>query len=495
VTKLEEWSTPVTDSKVFRLPDLGEGLLDAEIVRWLVGVGDAVATDQPLVEVETAKAVVELPSPFAGVVEALHCAAAELVPVGSDLVTIGVVAAAGPAAAGPVAAGLAGPAVPGSDAVAAVGGPGAGQALIGFGSAVASRPVAVAVAAAAAGGRRWRGRAPVEALPSQRDPAAADGRRAPVRPDAPRVISPIVRRLAQDNCLDLATVPATGDGGVVRRRDVEAAARAASTRADALGLPGGAATAAATGDERASSAEIVARPSAPGPESERIPLRGRRRVIAERMTRSRREIPEATAWLDVDATGLLEARDAINAHNPEAQVSILGLLARFCAAGLQRYRELNATIDTERGEIVRFSHVHLGFATHTDQGLVVPVIRNAENLTAAAVTVELRALAARAREGTLAPAELTGGTFTINNHGVLGTDGATPIINFPEAAQLAVGRIIDKPWVVDGELRVRKITQLTLAFDHRVCDGGPASGFLRFVSRCVERPLAILGEL
>jgi 2-oxoisovalerate dehydrogenase E2 component (dihydrolipoyl transacylase) len=213
------------------------------------------------------------------------------------------------------------------------------------------------------------------------------------------------------------------------------------------------------------------------------------------MSQSRREIPEATTWLDVDATGLLEAREYINTHSPEPQVGILGLIARFCVAGLVRHRELNAYLDTELGEIVRFPHIHLGIAAQTDRGLLVPVIRNAERMSAAQLTVELRALTVRAREGTLAPGELVGSTFTLNNHGVLGTDGATPIINFPEAAQLGIGRIIDKPWVVDGQLCVRKVTQLTLAFDHRVCDGGPASGFLRFMAQCLQRPLAMLGEL
>jgi pyruvate dehydrogenase E2 component (dihydrolipoamide acetyltransferase) len=152
-------------------------------------------------------------------------------------------------------------------------------------------------------------------------------------------------------------------------------------------------------------------------------------------------------------------------------------------------------VDTEQGEIVRLSDIHLGFAAQTERGLMVPVVRHAHRMTTAELAVEVARLTGLARSGGLPPGALTGGTFTLNNYGVFGVDGSTPIINHPEAALLGVGRIIDKPWVVDGALAVRKVTQLSFTFDHRVCDGGVAGGFLRFVADCVERPTILLADL
>jgi pyruvate dehydrogenase E2 component (dihydrolipoamide acetyltransferase) len=231
------------------------------------------------------------------------------------------------------------------------------------------------------------------------------------------------------------------------------------------------------------------------PEGVRVPLTGLRGVVAERLSRSRREIPEATTWVDVDATGLLAARDALRRTHPDARIGLLALLARICVAGLRRFPELNATVDTARGEIVQLRDVHLGLAAQTPRGLVVPVVRDAGSRTTAELAGEVARLTERARAGALSPAELTGGTFTLNNYGVFGVDGSTPIINHPEAAILGVGRIIDRPWVVDGAVVPRRITQLSLAFDHRVCDGGVAGGFLRYVADRVEEPLGLLAEL
>jgi pyruvate dehydrogenase E2 component (dihydrolipoamide acetyltransferase) len=199
--------------------------------------------------------------------------------------------------------------------------------------------------------------------------------------------------------------------------------------------------------------------------------------------------------VDVDATELLNAKLALQTAFPDRRIGLLALLARICVAGLTRFPELNSSVDTERGEILRFKHINLGFAAQTDRGLMVPVIQGAHRLSAAKLQVETARLTGLARAGQLPPAELTGGTFTLNNYGVFGVDGSTPIINHPEAAILGVGRIVDKPWVVDGGLAVRKVTQLSLSFDHRVCDGGVAGGFLRYVADCVERPLALLADL
>lgn len=249
-----------------------------------------------------------------------------------------------------------------------------------------------------------------------------------------------------------------------------------------------------TADATAQQAPAPEAPRSPdGPE--RIPLRGIRGAIANKLSRSRTEIPDATTWVDVDATGLLQAKKALEAAEPGRRIGLLALLARICVAGLSRYPELNSTVDTERREIVRFSEVHLGFAAQTERGLVVPVVRDAQHMTTVQLAAELTRLTDLARNGSLPPDRLTGGTFTLNNYGVFGVDGSTPIINHPEAALLGAGRIVDKPWVVDGALAVRKVMQLSLSFDHRVCDGGVAGGFLRYVADCVERPVILLADI
>lgn len=222
-----------------------------------------------------------------------------------------------------------------------------------------------------------------------------------------------------------------------------------------------------------------------------------RRAIADKLSRSRREIPDATTWVDVDATGLMEARDALRAAAPDRPVGLLALLGRIVVAGLIRFPELNASVETDGDDlvIVRHRQVNLGFAAQTDRGLVVPVVKDAHLLSTTQLAAELTRLTTLARDGKLGPEHLTGGTFTLNNYGVFGVDGSTPIINHPEAALLGVGRIVDKPWAIDGRLAVRKVTQLSLTFDHRVCDGGTAGGFLRYVADCVERPLGLLADL
>lgn len=250
-------------------------------------------------------------------------------------------------------------------------------------------------------------------------------------------------------------------------------------------------------EEPVAGAEPVTGPEAK-PSGERIPLRGVRGVVADKLSRSRREIPDATCWVDADATELMAARAAMNAAGGSAagpKVSVLALLARICTAALARFPELNSTVDAEAREIVRLSEVHLGFAAQTERGLVVPVVRDAHTRNAESIGAEIARLTGAARDGKLTPAQLTGGTFTLNNYGVFGVDGSTPIINHPEAAMLGVGRIMPKPWVHEGELAVRQVVQLSLTFDHRVCDGGTAGGFLRYVADCVEQPAVLLRTL
>jgi 2-oxoisovalerate dehydrogenase E2 component (dihydrolipoyl transacylase) len=468
----------MSQARQFTLPDLGEGLVDAEVVRWLVRVGDTVAVDQPVVEVESAKATVELPSPFAGVVRELHAEVGTTIEVGDPLLSIESADAAGAGSASGASAEsgeaerddavAAGPQEPGESSNVLVGYGTSPRRRRARGRANRSRPDGAAPAPAHAGpapahagGAGPTARAGAE--PAAVSPAPPADGTAPARP---AVVSPVVRRLARSNGIDVAALRGSGPGGLIVRADVERAIAARDVPA-----------------------------AAPAGEDRRIPLRGRRRAIADKLTRSHQEIPDAATWVDVDATGLLAARDAIASSHPETRIGLLALLARFTVAGLRRFPALNARVDLERQEIVELARVHLGIAAQTDQGLVVPVVRDADRRTTADLAAELRRLTEAARAGTLRPEELTGGTFTLNNYGVLGVDGSTPIINHPEVAILGVSRIIDKPWVVDGQLTVRKLAQLTLVFDHRVCDGGVAAGFLRHVADCVEQPARLLGAL
>jgi pyruvate dehydrogenase E2 component (dihydrolipoamide acetyltransferase) len=298
------------------------------------------------------------------------------------------------------------------------------------------------------------------------------------------VVSPLVRRLARESGLDLAEVRGTGPEGLIMRRDVEAAIKA----------PAPVSTAAASA-ALSSTASAAATVQTAAGELERVPIRGLRKAVADKLTRSRREIPDATTWVDVDATALVELRRTLNADASGQRISLLALLARITVAGLTRYPELNATVDVERQEIVRLRDVNLGFAAQTDRGLVVPVVHGANRMTTEQLAAEFERLTAAARAGSLSVADLTGSTFTLNNYGVYGVDGSTPIINHPEAAMLGVGRIAKKPWVVDDQLAVRSVTQLSFTFDHRVCDGGVAGGFLRYVADLVEEPARLLRSL
>ncbi|MFE7620544.1 dihydrolipoamide acetyltransferase family protein, partial [Streptomyces sp. NPDC057496] len=314
------------------------------------------------------------------------------------------------------------------------------------------------------------------------------------------VVSPPVRKLARQHGLDLRKLAGSGPDGLILRADVEAAIRMLEEPAAPLptAVPAAGTATAGTAVADASAARPSAARRAVTAGAERIPLRGVRGAVADKLARSRREIPDATCWVDADATELMAARAAMNgAGGPAAgpKVSVLALLARICTAALARFPELNSTVDLEAREIVRLPEVHLGFAAQTDRGLVVPVVRDAQDRNAESIGAEIARLTEAARAGRLTPAELTGGTFTLNNYGVFGVDGSTPIINHPEAAMLGVGRIVPKPWVHGGELAVRQVVQLSLTFDHRVCDGGTAGGFLRYIADCVEQPAVLLRTL
>jgi pyruvate dehydrogenase E2 component (dihydrolipoamide acetyltransferase) len=226
----------------------------------------------------------------------------------------------------------------------------------------------------------------------------------------------------------------------------------------------------------------------------RIPIVGVRKIVADHLTHSRQTIPDATIWLDVDATELVRAKERL-AESTGERYSVTALVARFVVAALRRFPMLNSSVDETVGEIVQHSAVNLGLAAQTGRGLMVPVVRDAHAMTLNQLRDAIAGLTEHARAGDYAPSVLTGGTFTLNNYGSLGVDGSSPIINHPEAAMLGVGRLMDRPWVVNGELAVRRVTTLSLVFDHRVCDGDVASGFITYVARCMQEPLLALTEL
>jgi 2-oxoisovalerate dehydrogenase E2 component (dihydrolipoyl transacylase) len=444
----------------FLLPDLGEGLTEAEIVTWHVQAGDTVTIDQPIVEVETAKAVVEVPVPFAGRVTTLHGQPGDVVAVGQPLITVDTAGSApGPPAPGREA-GFAEPGVVSSPV-----GPGeagqSGNVLIGYGTSSGRRRRRATRSSAAPGSPA----AGTTAMGDSTVPLPVPNGRVPVA-------SPPTRQLARNAGVDITAIRGSGRGGLITRGDVDAAINARRTESAS-----GPNAVPATG-----SAGVI-----------RIPIRGLRKSIADKLSRSRREIPEATVWVDVDATEMLGVRAALNADGSAPKISLLALLSRFTILALHRYPELNARIDGD--EIVMSPPVHLGFAAQTDRGLMVPVVRDAQDRTLEQLSTAMAERTRRARDGTLGPADLTGGTFTVNNYGVFGVDGSAAIINHPEVAILGIGRIIQRPWVLDGQVVPRQMTELTLAFDHRVCDGGTAGGFLRFIADCVESPANVLRHL
>ncbi|QOD02624.1 dihydrolipoamide acetyltransferase family protein [Pseudarthrobacter sp. BIM B-2242] len=482
----------MSETKVFLLPDLGEGLTEAELVNWLVAVGDEILVDQPIAEVETAKSVVEVPSPYAGTVLELHGEPGQTLDVGKPLISVAPVGSLARESGADDAAPAPSPAsAPASSAPAAVAAnayreeekAGSGNVLIGYGTPGGE-------------GQSRRSRAPRTPVvePAATNPAETQDvdlsllrTRVPGKLGA--VISPLVRRMAREHGVDLGELHGSGDSGLIMRRDVEAAIIPAVKESPTVEVSPVVEPAATQGAVDSRTGLDI---------SARTPVKGVRKAVAANMARSRQEIPEATVWVDVDATALVELRAGLKKADSHATPGLLAFIARFVTAGLKRFPELNTRIETTDGgaqEIVSFGGVNLGFAAQTDRGLMVPSIRNADKLSARELDGEIRRLTAVAREGKATPEELGSGTFTLNNYGVFGVDGSAAIINHPEVAILGVGRIIDKPWVVSGELAVRKVTELTLTFDHRVCDGGTAAGFLRFVADAIENPGSVLSDL
>lgn len=473
--------------QVFMLPDLGEGLTEAELLNWLVAVGDEIRVDQPIAEVETAKSVVEVPSPYSGTVTVLHGEPGQTLEVGKPFISVAPVGAPAPAAEAA------------ADTYREEEKAGSGNVLIGYGtpggSATTGRTRAPRRVATLGSGN--------DSTPPEQptDPQKAADDLLLLRTRVPgklgAVISPLVRRMAREHGVDLGAVQGSGDSGLIMRKDVEAAisspapSPAGSTDVEApvpVQAPTPKPSQGAEGTDSRTGLAVSAR----------TPVKGVRKAVAANMARSRSEIPEATVWVDVDATALVELRAGLKKSDPHKTPGLLAFIARFVTAGLKRFPELNTRIETSSDgsqEIVSFDGINLGFAAQTDRGLMVPSIRSADKLSARELDGEIRRLTAVVRDGKATLEELGSGTFTLNNYGVFGVDGSAAIINHPEVAILGVGRIMDKPWVVDGELAVRKVTELTLTFDHRVCDGGTAAGFLRFVADAIENPSSLFVDI
>jgi 2-oxoisovalerate dehydrogenase E2 component (dihydrolipoyl transacylase) len=428
--------------RIFNLPDLGEGLEDAEIVEWKVSEGDTVKLNQPLVDVNTAKALVEIPSPWAGKIVKLHGADGDVVKVGEPLITVDVEGAESAVVTPAVEPEAAGADSPKREAV-----------LVGYGvnteeTAKRSRP---------------RLRPPGE----RKAPAAAAG----TAPPTGRVAAPPpVRRLAKEMGVDLTVVDGTGPSGRVTREDVIKAA-------------GSERPAAAGGETTVGISRFE------GPE-QRIPVRGVRRMIAQKMSRSWAEIPHVTTFHLVDATHVDALRKELTTESG-VKVTALSVVVRTLAEICQEHPKLNSSYDTEAGELVLKQACHVGIATDTDQGLVVPVVRDAGTKGIVSLAREIAELVAASRDRRATPENLTGGTITVTNVGTFGSEFGTPIINFPEVAILAIGTIKPRALVVDGDVQVRPAVTLSLSFDHRVIDGAEADRAMTTLRGLLESPFRL----
>ncbi|QCQ17566.1 dihydrolipoamide acetyltransferase family protein [Microbacterium sp. RG1] len=436
-------------TQTFHLPDVGEGLTDAEIVTWHVKSGDTVAVNDVIVEIETAKSLVELPSPFAGVVGEVLVEEGQTVDVGAPIITIA--DAAAPASDVPA------PGDPGLPAPAAEPEAG-GSVLVGYGSAgaVTSR---------------------------RRKPAAA-----PAASAAGVVAKPPIRKLARDLGVDLSAVTPSGAAGEVTRDDVVKHASQASVfrNIETPEWP----------EVREETIPVAASVAESDPREESIPVRGVRKATAGSMVRSAYSAPHVTVWTDVDATRTMELVKRLKASPDYAdtKVSPLLIMARAVIWAVRRTPMVNAAwVDGDDGAQINLRHyVNLGIAAATPRGLIVPNIKDAQNLSMRELAKALERLTLTAREGKTPPADQQQGTITITNIGVFGMDAGTPIINPGEAGIIAMGTIRQKPWVVDGEVRPRFVTTVSGSFDHRVIDGDGMSRFIADVAAVLEEPALLV---
>jgi len=462
----------------FRLPDVGEGLVEAEIVSWKVKPGDTVKLNDTVVEIETAKSLVELPVPFAGTVTELLVPEGETVPVGTPIIAVETADAAGDG--GVLTEDLV-PAIPDEPEAGKIGGeaPGGRTAvLVGYGPRTTEAK------------RRPRKGAAPSASPAQAPAAVAVQVPEPVVVTEPEPVvaksnepagsvhvlaKPPVRKLAKDLGIDLAAVTATGPGGIITRADVEG-----HTAAPVEAAP--------------VAAVVEAVPVVSGQGDTRVPIKGVQKVMAQAMVASAFTAPHVTEWITVDVSETMDLVDRLKGDKAfrELKVSPLLIVAKAVTLAARRTPIVNAAWDEQAQEIVYKGAMNLGIAAATPRGLIVPNIKNADSLTLPDLCAALNGLVATAREGKTQPADQAGGSFTITNVGVFGVDAGTPIINPGEAAILAFGATRKQPWVVNDEIVPRWITTLALSFDHRMIDGEKGSTFLADVAAILEDPARAL---
>lgn len=434
----------------FPLPDVGEGLTQAEIVSWRVKPGDTVTINQVLVEIETAKSLVELPSPFAGTVDALLVDEGQTVEVGTPIIAVR------------GDADLPSPDTSATDGVADTASSIASEAE-------AEKPGAVLVGYGAKGhvaSRRTRGR--TTPPPPSAAPAAPRLASVPAADSGPVIAKPPIRKLAKDLDVDLTAVTATGLAGEITRDDVIRHAQQASVFRN------------------------IQTPEWPNEREDRIPVKGVRKAIAAGMVKSAFSAPHVSVFVDVDATRTMEFVKRLKASPDFAgiKVSPLLIMAKAMIWAVRRNPTVNSTwTDTE---IIVHHFVNFGFAAATPRGLVVPNIKNAQDLSLRELAQAIELMTNTARDGKLQPTDMADGTITITNIGVFGMDTGTPILNPGEVAIVALGTIKQKPWVVDGEVRPRFVTTIGGSFDHRVVDGDVASRFLADVASVIEEPALLL---
>lgn len=444
----------------FRLPDLGEGLTEAEVVQWLVAPGDAVALNQTLAEVETAKAVVELPSPYEGTVAKLHAEAGQTVAVGAPLIDFDVEGDDEPA--------------PQDDA-----GEKAQPNLVGYGAAPTSagRPARRARRAGAASA--VSDTAVLEAAPHDATPAASTD----TVIERPRSTPP-VRAHAKRLGIDLVLVAAEVGDRLITRNDVDA-------YAERVGAVSAAVTAPALGEPTAPASPAALFAAAQEGEREtRIPIRGVRKHTAAAMVQSAFTAPHVTVFHTVDVTATMDLLASLREDRSlgEHRIGPLAVIAKAVCLALGRTPGLNSRWDEAAGEIVQHNFVDLGIAAATERGLIVPNIRNADQLSLTGLAGALKALAETARSGKTSPAELAGGTFSISNIGVFGVDAGTPILPPGQSGILAVGAVRRQPWEYRGEIALRQMMTLSLSFDHRLVDGAEGARFLKDVADVLQEP-------
>jgi 2-oxoisovalerate dehydrogenase E2 component (dihydrolipoyl transacylase) len=488
----------MTELRQFRLPDVGEGLTEADIVSWHVQPGDQVEVNQVIVEIETAKAVVELPSPWDGTVTRLLAEEGQTVDVGTPIIAVevagGPAAATGSAERSVVPAPAAGPGAQPAEtqpAGALSEQEGRQAVLVGYGvkaSATTRRARKAGSASPPSALHRDETRGSLgsnEVKPVVHRVPGAEPPQIPAEPPPPAAIrvlaKPPVRRLAKDLGISLAGLAGSGPDGTITRDDVQRAAGQTTAR-----------SAGKVAENAIPTASLAALPSLAG--EERIPVRGVRKHMAAAMVASAFTAPHVTEFLQVDVTETMAAVRRVR-DLPEyagVRVSPLLFVARALLVAARRHPLVNSSWDEQAAEIVVKHHVNLGIAVAAERGLLVPNVKNAGELSLPELARSLQALAETARAGQATPADLAGGTITITNVGVFGVDAGTPILTPGEAAILAFGQVRDAPWVVDGQLAVRSVCTLSLSFDHRIIDGELGSAVLRDVGAMLADPLRML---